>query len=166
MVSGCKGNNVLLVLNWGEYINEDLVVAFEDYYDVRVVMNLASSSELMEQKIKSGTTCYDIVIPSDYMIDKLYREDYLKQIQLDQLENYDENVFLPGLKDIQDVMFEGNQSYAIPYFWGTFGLVYNKNKPGLEPVDKPCTVKGRNIGAEAGLQNHGVFTLLVRLVYL
>ena len=49
LVSGCKGNNVLLVLNWGEYINEDLVVAFEDYYDVRVVMNLASSSELMEQ---------------------------------------------------------------------------------------------------------------------
>ncbi len=136
LVSGCKGNNVLLVLNWGEYINEDLVVAFEDYYDVRVVMNLASSSELMEQKIKSGTTCYDIVIPSDYMIDKLYREDYLKQIQLDQLENYDENVFLPGLKDIQDVMFEGNQSYAIPYFWGTFGLVYNKNKPGLEEAVK------------------------------
>ncbi len=136
LVSGCKGNNVLLVLNWGEYINEDLVVAFEDYYDVRVVMNLASSSELMEQKIKSGTTCYDIVIPSDYMIDKLYREDYLRQIELDQLENYDENVFLPGLKDIQDVMFEGNQSYAIPYFWGTFGLVYNKTKPGLEEAVK------------------------------
>jgi len=136
LVSGCKGNNVLLVLNWGEYINEDLVVAFEDYYDVRVVMNLASSSELMEQKIKSGTTCYDIVIPSDYMIDKLYRDDYLQQIDLEQLENYDENVFLPGLKDIQDVMFEGNESYAIPYFWGTFGLVYDKTKPGLEDAVK------------------------------
>lgn len=136
LVSGCKQQGVLLVLNWGEYINEDLVTAFEEEYNIRVVLDLASSSELMEQKIKSGTTCYDIVIPSDYMIDKLYREDYLRQIDLEQLSNYSPDVFLPGLSDIQNVMFEGNQSYAIPYFWGTFGLVYNKTVPGLEEAVK------------------------------
>lgn len=132
LVTSCKQQNVLLVLNWGEYINEDLVARFEEENNVRVVLNLASSSELMEQKIKSGTTCYDIVIPSDYMIDKLYNDNYLKQIELAQLPNYSDSVFLPGLKSIQNEMFAGNESYAIPYFWGTFGLVYNKNVPGLE----------------------------------
>ncbi|NCA95900.1 MAG: extracellular solute-binding protein [Methanomicrobia archaeon] len=136
LTASCNANDVLLILNWGEYINEDLVIRFEEEYNVRVKIDLAGSSELMEQRIKSGTTRYDIVIPSDYMIDKLYREDHLMEIDLDKLTNYNETAFLPGLKEIQNVMFDGNESYAIPYFWGTFGLVYNKNVPGLEEAVK------------------------------
>ena len=120
LVSGCKGNNVLLVLNWGEYINEDLVVAFEDYYDVRVVMNLASSSELMEQKIKSGTTCYDIVIPSDYMIERLMKENYLQPL---------DHSLLPNLENMDDAVrgmsYDPDNEWSVPYFWGSVGIVYN-----------------------------------------
>lgn len=134
--TSCTQNDVLVVLNWGEYINEDLVAEFEDYYDVEVVMDLANSSELMEQRIKSGTTCYDIVIPSDYIIDKLYREDYLLEVDTAAMSNYSDDVFLEGLQNIQTQMFAGNESYCVPYFWGTFGIVYNKEVAGLEEAVK------------------------------
>ena len=130
-----RGNKErLLILNWGEYINDEVVELFEEEYGIDVVISIADSNELFYSKVKSGTTAYDLVIPSDYMIEKMYSKDLLQKIDLDKLENYDpiNNPFMPGIIGIQESMFPGNTDYAVPYFWGTFGLMYNKEVAGLE----------------------------------
>lgn len=134
ILAGCNGKNKLLILNWGEYINEEIVEEFERIYNVDVVINLVESNELFYSKVKSGTTVYDLVVPSDYMIEKMVEKDLLQKIDFSLLKNYDpvNNPFMPGVLGIQKEMFEGNEDYHIPYFWGTFGLMYNKKKAGLE----------------------------------
>ncbi len=133
-LSSCTTNRILLILNWGEYMNEDLIVEFEELYDVEVKVSLADSNELFYSKLKSGTTAYDLIVPSDYMIEKMMNKDLIQEIQFDKLPNYDltSNPFLQGLRKIMDSMQEGSENYYIPYFWGTFGLMYNKRVEGLE----------------------------------
>lgn len=134
IVSGCDRGNTLLILNWGEYINEDLVTAFEVEYGVNVIINIGDSNELFYSKVKSGTTVYDLVIPSEYMVDKMVSKNLLQKIDFNLLTNFDpvNNPFLPGVKGIAESMFEDYSDYAIPYLWGTFGLMYNKKVSGLE----------------------------------
>lgn len=134
VLSGCSGREKLLILNWGEYINEDAVKLFEEEYNVDVIINIAESNEMFYSKIKSGTTVYDLVLPSEYMVDKMVSKDLLQKINFDLLTNYDpvNNPYLPGVLGIQESMFDGFADYSVPYFWGTFGLMYNKNKQGLE----------------------------------
>lgn len=79
-LSSCANNNQLLLLNWGEYINEDLVREFEEEYNCSVSISVAESNELFYSKIKSGTTAYDLVIPSDYMVEKCIIRDYFNQL--------------------------------------------------------------------------------------
>ncbi len=134
ILSGCGAQNKLLVLNWGEYINEDVVALFEEAYNVEVIIQIADSNELFYSKLKSGTTAYDLIVPSDYMIEKMMVKGLLQEIDFSKLTNYDEvsNPFLQGLQGIQATMLAGTENYYVPYFWGTFGLMYNKLKPGLE----------------------------------
>jgi spermidine/putrescine transport system substrate-binding protein/spermidine/putrescine transport system permease protein len=134
----CSSVPTLNVLNWGEYINQDVVDAFEEQYGVRVRISIASSNELMEQRIKAGTTSYDIVVPSDYMIEKLYDEGYLQKIDLSKLTNFDEDNFLVGVNEIMGQLLVDNDDVAsayevaIPYFWGVFGIMYNNSIEGLK----------------------------------
>jgi spermidine/putrescine-binding protein len=134
LLSGCGAQNKLLVLNWGEYINEDAVALFEEAYNVEVSISIADSNELFYSKLKSGTTAYDIIVPSDYMIEKMMVKGLLHEIDYSKLSNYDpiNNPYLQGLQGIQDTMLEGTENYYVPYFWGTFGLMYNNLKPGLK----------------------------------
>ncbi|MBM7454093.1 spermidine/putrescine-binding protein [Acholeplasma morum] len=134
ILSGCNNKKTLLLLNWGEYLNEEVLIAFEKETGYTVVQDLADSNELFYSKIKSGTTAYDLVIPSDYMIHKMYEKDLLQEIDFTKLTNYDpvNNPFMEGVKGIQSEMFLNNERYAVPYFWGTFGIIYNKQKAGLE----------------------------------
>lgn len=134
----CTSKPKLYVLNWGEYINMDLVSQFEDEYGVKVVLSLADSNEAMEQQIKEETTKYDIVIPSDYMIEKLWDEGYLQSIDLSKLTNFDQTKFVTGLDGIMDMMFQDNPevtnayTISIPYFWGVFGIMYNRQLAGIQ----------------------------------
>jgi spermidine/putrescine-binding protein len=132
--SGCQARQKLLLLNWGEYINEEAVELFEAEYNVDVIINIASSNEMFYAKLKSGTTAYDLVIPSEYMVEKMVSKGLLQKIDYDLLTNYDpiNNHYLPGVKGIQGEMFSDYEDYAVPYLWGTFGLMYNKKVQGLE----------------------------------
>lgn len=138
LLLACSSKPTLNVLNWGEYINMDVVRAFEQEYGVRVRISLASSNELMEQRIKAQTTSYDIVVPSDYMIEKLYDEGYLQKIDTTKLTNFNRDNFLDGVNLIMDQMFVDNADVtdpyqvAIPYFWGVFGIMYNNRIAGLK----------------------------------
>ena len=134
VLSGCGSQNKLLILNWGEYINEDAVALFEDMYDVQVTISIADSNELFYSKLKSGTTAYDLILPSDYMIEKMYLKDLIQEIDFSKLSNYDpvNNDYLQGLRSIMDSMMPETKNYYVPYFWGTFGLMYNKRVEGLK----------------------------------
>lgn len=113
----------LIVLNWGEYIDPELVEQFECEFNVDVVYQEVGSNEEMESKILSGTADYDVVFPSDYMIDKLQKQNLLNTIDYTKLPALENNGILQAVEDLY-----GDKSYAdymVPYFWGTIGIMYN-----------------------------------------
>ena len=130
-LSGCKKGPTLYILNWNEYINEDLIDQFEELYGVNVVVDTAVSNESMYSSIKAKTTKYDIAIPSDYMIHKLYNEGLLNELNFEYLTNYDKSKFDPVLQQLRDGYFPDNENYAMPYFWGTLGIMYNNDYEDL-----------------------------------
>ena len=91
-MAACGGDSreKLYVLNWGEYIDPDLVVAFEDEFNVNVVYQEVGSNEEMENKLTTKAAPYDIVIPSDYMIDKMRQQDMLQEIDYTKLTSLDQ----------------------------------------------------------------------------
>lgn len=134
-ISSCKKEDKLLLLNWGEYINEDLVLEFERLYNCSVLVSVCESNELFYAKIKSGTTAYDLVVPSDYMVEKMHDEDLLSEIDYDLLPSFSKERLLPQVNGIitqLEKTFPGARLYMVPYLFGTFGLMYNKEKEGLE----------------------------------
>ena len=133
-LSSCGGKGAdLLILNWGDYIAEEVILAFEDEYQVSVKVVTTDSSEQMYNSLINKTAEYDIVVPSDYMIDQMAHEQLIYKLDYSKLSNYNENVFVPELKAILDS--ENTQSmagYFIPYFWGSLGIMYNKKRAGVE----------------------------------
>lgn len=132
--SHLKGTT-LNVYNWGEYISDgsegslDVNKEFEKRYGITVNYTNFESNENMYNKLKSGGTNYDIVIPSDYMIAKLVEEDMLAEINFDNVPNY---------KYIQEkyknLFYDPENKYSVPYTIGMVGLIYN-TKVVTEPVD-------------------------------
>ena len=140
--ASCDSRPVLNILNWGEYINDEVVKNFEDAYNINVKISVADSNELFYSKIKSGTTPFDLVIPSDYMIEKMADEDMLIELDYEQLPNYNDVTYMDGVEQIFDSMTATTlartsedvdyKKYMVPYFWGTFGIIYNNRVDGLE----------------------------------
>jgi spermidine/putrescine-binding protein len=125
-LSACKNDTeTLYVLNWGEYMDPDLIEQFEDEYNVTVVYDEVGSNEEMEVRIKSGTTKYDIAFPSDYMIDKLRQQDLLHEIDYDKLTGLDNVTIKPEVAGL--TADKAYNPYFVPYFWGTIGIMYNTN---------------------------------------
>lgn len=120
----------LHVYNWGEYTGENLISDFEKQTGCKVVMDLFDSNEQMYIKIANGES-YDILVPSDYMIERLLQEDMLQPL--------DENL-LDCLDEISDAVkglpYDPNNEYSIPYFWGSVGIVYDKTKVDEEDLEK------------------------------
>lgn len=115
------------VFNWGENISDgsdgslDINKEFEDKYGINVNYTNYDSNEAMYAKLKSGAVSYDIIIPSDYMIERLINEDMLKKLDFSKIPNYS-NID-PKYKDM---FFDPNNEYSVPYTVGTVGLIYNK----------------------------------------
>lgn len=118
--SSTSQSDKLVIYNWGDYIDPDLITKFTDETGIEVQYETFDSNESMYTKIKQGGTTYDIAVPSDYMIDKMRKENLL--IKLDKSK-------ITGLENIGDeflgLSFDENNDYSIPYFWGTLGIVYN-----------------------------------------
>ena len=115
------GCNVINVFNAGEYIGEDVLSNFETMYNAKVNYDMFESNEMMYTKLLGGSA-YDVLVPSDYMIEQLMQEDMLQTIDKDAMTNYGN--LNPDVIDMQKV-FDPELEYAIPYFWGSVGLVYN-----------------------------------------
>lgn len=123
-LSACGGSQeTLFVLNWGEYMDSDLVTQFEIEYDVKVVYDIVDSNEAMELRLKSNATPYDIAIPSDYMIDKLRQQNLINEIDKEMLPALDNVSIIDRVDDL--TKDKGYHDYFVPYFWGTVGIMYN-----------------------------------------
>ncbi len=132
-LSACGGNQeTLYVLNWGEYIDSDLVEQFEEEYDVKVQYDIADSNEAMEVRLKSNSTPYDIAVPSDYMIDKLRQQGLLNEINKELLPALDEVSILEDVNNL--TKDKGYHDYFVPYFWGTIGIMYNSDTVAMEDL--------------------------------
>lgn len=122
---------VLRVFNAGEYVDSSLITRFEEEYNCKVVYETFDSNESMYTKIQSGAE-YDILIPSDYMIEKLIEEEYLQEINWDLISN--KEAIVPQLLEKD---FDPESKYGVPYYWGTVGILYDKTK-----VDKSDLTDG------------------------
>jgi len=127
---GCGGNEeVLYVYNWGDYIDPDLIDAFEEEYNIKVIYEEFATNEDMYVKIASGAGKYDVAIPSDYMIKKMIDEDLLYPIDFANVPNYAEID-----ERFKNLAFDPENKYSVPYMWGTVGILYDKTVV-QEPVD-------------------------------
>jgi len=134
VLAGCDRREKLYVLNWEEYINEDLVIKFEKEYGVKVVIDGVTTNESMYNKIETRAGKYDVVFPSDYMVQRMYNDGMLLGLDFDKLPNYDVETFDDKLQYLRDNYFGEHQKYSVPYFWGTLAIMYNKNKAGVKEL--------------------------------
>ena len=112
-------SHVLKVYNAGEYIDLALLKEFEEEYNCTVVYETFESNEMMYTKLMAGDR-YDVIIPSDYMIERLMNEDFLQPL---------DKSMIPNMENMSDAVlgmsYDPDNTYSIPYFWGSVGLVYN-----------------------------------------
>ena len=134
--SSCSYYQELIILNWQDYLSYDLITAFEEENNCIVTELTTSSNENMYNDILNRRVPYDIVIPSDYMIDKLYKNGLLQEIDFSKLENYDKNMFVSELTELMYNDENGvYKNYYIPYFWGSLGIMYSKkNYPDIGTI--------------------------------
>lgn len=137
MLSGCGSsgkypNGKVYVYNWGEYIDEETIKMFEDETGIEVIYDEFDTNETMYPKIESGASDYDVVCPSDYMIQKMIDNDLLAELNWDNLPNAKSNI---GQQYYEQAMaFDPGNKYSVPYCWGTVGILYN-----TKMVDEPVT---------------------------
>ena len=120
----------LNILNWGEYIDPELITLFEEETGVKVNYVEMTSNEEMLIKLKSSDCVYDMCFPSEYIIEQLIASDLLMPLDMDKLPNA-KNIAADKL-EITDSFDPGNK-YSLPYMWGTVGILYN-TKMVEEPV--------------------------------
>ena len=137
-LAGCGSNTQerefegqeLHLYNWGEYMGENLISDFEDQTGATVNVDYFESNEQMYIKVANGES-FDVLVPSDYMIERLIKEDLLQPLDKEKLNNLD---LLS--EDVMGLDYDPENEYSIPYFWGTVGIVYDKNKVSEEDLEK------------------------------
>lgn len=127
---GKQESRELRIYNAGEYIDTALLEQFEQEYNCTVIYETFESNEMMYTKLQAGDA-YDILVPSDYMIERLIREDYLQPIDWSLLSNAE------GLNpDIMDKEYDPGNVYSVPYFWGNVGILYDTSVVDPEDLDE------------------------------
>lgn len=120
----------LHIYNWGEYTGENIISDFEEETGCTVVMENFDSNEQMYIKVANGEA-YDILVPSDYMIQRLIEEGYLQKLDYSKLDCMDKLC-----EDVLGLPYDPENEYSIPYFWGTAGIVYDTTKVDIEDLEK------------------------------
>ena len=136
LASGCGGkendDNVVIVYNWGEYVDPEMLALFEEETGIRVIYDEFETNETMFPKVEAGAAEYDVVCPSDYMIHKMIQNDLLAELDFDRLPNAKQNIGAQYWQQSEE--FDPGNRYSVPYCWGTVGILYNKTM-----VDEPIT---------------------------
>lgn len=120
----------LHVYNWGEYTGENIISGFEELTGAKVIMDNFDSNEQMYIKVANGDA-YDVLVPSDYMIQRMMQENMLQKLEPETRKEC-----LSELTDaIKGLPYDPKNEYSIPYFWGTVGIVYDKTKVSKEDLE-------------------------------
>ena len=136
-------SNKLYVYNWGEYIDEEVEAMFEEETGIDVVYDVFETNEEMFPIIEAGGVKYDVVCPSDYMIQRMIQNDMLAPLNFDNIPNIKEigPEYMEMSKD-----FDPENKYSVPYCWGTVGILYNKQR--LEELGVPAPTKWADLWDE------------------
>ncbi len=130
LLSGCSKKEVLKLYLPGEYHSDEAIADFEKAYNCKVIIETFDSNEMMYTKISAGDS-YDVLIPSDYMIERLLKEDQLQKLDKSLIPNIGNLA-----PEVTNLSFDPDNSYAVPYFWGNVGIVYVKNNVDLADLEK------------------------------
>lgn len=127
LFSGCStssadSSKVINVFNCADYIDEDLISKFEEETGYTVNYSTYDTNESMYSKLTSGSASYDLVFPSDYMIEKLISEDLAEEINFDNVPNYK---YIGD--EYKNLSYDSENKYSVPYMWGTIGIIYDPN---------------------------------------
>lgn len=129
LLGGCNQreykNGEVYVYNWGEYIDKEVIDLFEEKYDIKVYYDEFEENEDMYPIIENGSVIYDVVCPSDYMISKMIEKNMLAKLDFENIPNLS-NIDPEYMKKAEG--FDPGNQYAVPYCWGTVGILYNKTK--------------------------------------
>ena len=137
ILTGCSSsdrgvNGQVIVYNWGEYIDPETLRMFEEESGIRVIYDEFETNESMYPKVESGAVAYDIACPSDYMISRMIENGMLSEIDYDKIPNAKKNIGAQYYEQARG--FDPDNKYAIPYCWGTVGILYNQTM-----VEEPIT---------------------------
>lgn len=119
----------LTVFNWFDYIDPDVLTMFEEQSGIRVEYVNFTQNEDMYAKLEAGAGAYDVIFPSEYMVERLIKEDRLEALNLDNIPNL-ANV----LDNLRDPSYDPGNAHSVPYMWGTLGILYN-----TDVVSEPIT---------------------------
>jgi len=115
---------VLYLFCWTDYIDLDLIKQFESEYNCRVILDTYNSNESMHAKMLTSKSAFDIIVPSADFVSILINDDLLEPLDMSLLPNY-KNLDPATLSRVEE--YDYMTKYALPYFWGTSGIIYNKN---------------------------------------
>lgn len=154
--------NEIYVYNWGEYIDPDVIELFEDETGIKVHYEEFETNEEMYTIIASGARQYDVICPSDYMIEKMIEHNLLAEINYDNIPNII-HIGEQYLKSAEG--FDPDNRYSVPYCWGTVGIMYNK-KMVKEPVTSWSILFDEKYKKQILMQNSVRDAYCVALSYL
>lgn len=124
--TGCSSsgaNGKVVVYNWGDYIDPEINDQFTKETGIKVVYSEYANNEEMYASVEPGNVSYDVLFPSDYMIEKMINKNMLQKMDMSKIPNYEKiNAEFKGLP------YDPNNEYSVPYMWGTMGIVYNTKK--------------------------------------
>ena len=160
---GNSHSDELYVYNWGEYIDEEVIELFEEETGIKVTYDMFETNEEMYPIIEAGAVMYDVVCPSDYMIQKMAENDMLQELNMENI---------PNLQYIDDIYiqkshsFDPQNKYAVPYTWGTVGILYNEQRLeelGIEPPTRWSDLWDPRLKGEILMQDSVRDALMVAL---
>jgi spermidine/putrescine-binding protein len=129
--AGCEAGQVdgdLLLYNWSEYMDPDLLSAFGEEYGVRATEDTFTSNEALIAQIRAGGADYDVIVPSDYMVEIMIEEDLLLELDHDAIPNR-ENI----ADEFTDPPYDPGLRFSMPFQWGTTGLGVDTEVTGPDP---------------------------------
>ncbi|MBR2280810.1 MAG: spermidine/putrescine ABC transporter substrate-binding protein [Ruminococcus sp.] len=135
VMSSCSSyEGEINVYNWGDYIAEgsdgniDTIAKFEEEYNIKVNYTTYDTNEELYNLLSSSNTSYDVIIPSDYMVEKLKDEGLLQKLDMKKIPNAE------GIMDnLKKPVYDSTGEYSVPYSWNVTGFVYNKDKVKNKP---------------------------------
>ena len=159
--AGCDSDKeVLNVYNWGEYIDMEVIDMFEEETGIKVNYNTFTTNEDLYVKLSKGRVSYDVIFPSDYMIQRMIQEDMLQKISMENVPNY------ANVDDVhKNLSYDPTNEYSVPYLWGTVGILYNTTMV-TDPVDSWVILWNPKYSQKIFMQDSQRDSMMVALIKL